>query len=498
MAELEALGGGLDAKALARLLDERATDLLVPYLSRRRWFGAKARRIRAVELLDWAALPDLDLLALWRIAYEAGPSESYFLPVVLRSVEATPPAPAIARLRIADGEQVLFDALSDPGFCLAFYQALAASHSLAGERGRFRFRPSSPLPAESGPPRVIAAEQSNTSVVFGQAAILKAFRRLAPGVNPDVEISRFLTLQTGFQNFPRALGDVSYEGDGDRPTLAFLQEFVPNQGDGWSYFLAGLAGVYGAAYGRGEGRDLVPDAARLGQVTGQLHLALASDPAHPDFAPQPASPGDVRHWRARLAADLDLALAALERRVGGNEEAAALLRRRRQLEAAVERFDTLETAELVKIRIHGDYHLGQVLRTAGDFVVIDFEGEPARSLEERRARQPAMKDVAGMVRSFNYAAWAGWFEHGRSDPALQGRAGEWDGRMRRAFWDGYRRTVANSPVLPADEETQALLLSFFELEKLVYELNYELNHRPDWLPIPLKGVLGVLERLEAP
>lgn len=488
----------LTSGRLGALLEARAAELLPAYLPGRRWFGAKARSIHSARLVDWAepGLPDgLALLGVWEVRYGDGSAERYHLPLAARPRAEAPPGDWLAEVEAPGAGLALFDAFADPAFSRRYLELLVEGRQLDGRRGVFGFHAGRGLGPIAGQPRLVGVEQSNTSVIFGRAAILKAFRRLAGGINPEVEVCSFLTERTGFTNLPRALGHASYQGrDGFQATVAFLQAFVANEGDGWSHFLRGL----GPYYAGGVAADLAPDARRLGQVTGQLHLALASDPGHPDFAPQPVEEADLDRWKAGLTASLDQAYAALFARRATLEphlgpHIGRLVEERERLLGAVQALGSADGG-LLKIRIHGDYHLGQVLRAGGDFIVIDFEGEPARPLEERRARQPALKDVAGMLRSFNYAAWAGWFEHAGSDPGLEPRAAAWDGRMRQAYWEGYRAAVGDAPLLPRSEAAQRRLLAFFELDKLVYELSYELNHRPAWLRIPLKGLLALLER----
>jgi trehalose synthase-fused probable maltokinase len=269
-------------------------------------------------------------------------------------------------------------------------------------------------------------------------------------------------------------------------TLAVLQEFVANTGDGWRYVLAALEGRGTAIEQAAD--PLIEDMRRLGEITGGLHVALASDPSDPDFAPQPVGPADIARWTSGIARDLDAPdIRRLLARSPALADGAA-----DRVTRALAALDRL--AGTVKTRVHGDYHLGQVLRTGDGFAIIDFEGEPARPLAERRARQAPLRDVAGMLRSLDYAAHAVAFaataERARALAALTA----WEQRARRAFLGGYRAAAARSPValLPTAETDLVAACAAFELEKACYELRYEMNNRPDWIAIPLAGITRIL------
>jgi trehalose synthase-fused probable maltokinase len=362
--------------------------------------------------------------------------------------------------------------------------------------------------------RRLRGEQSNTSIVCDDRLVLKVFRRLDAGESPELEVGRFLTLRARFPHVPQLAGFAGYAGPTGSPTVAVLTTFVPNDGDGWGWALARLRDYYAAARTRPAGEataagagTLVADdlaaARRLGEVTGELHVALASDPDDPAFAPEPVSPGDLEAWGAAVEARVAGALGELrcsgiaaaepgiERVLATAGTAAARIR------GAIGR---LAGVPLWKTRGHGDYHLGQVLRVAGPgdrFAILDFEGEPARPLAERRARHSPLRDVAGMLRSFTYASWAGLFEAAggpsaarrdieRGVPWESWRAA-WDAASGSAFLQGYLAATVERGVklVPASPEVLALLLSVFSLEKAAYEVSYEINNRPAWLPIPL-------------
>ncbi len=385
------------------------------------------------------------------------------------------------------------------------------------------------------PSRVGSAEQSNTSILYGKQLILKLFRRLQPGENPDVEIGRFLTEVAHFPNIPPFLGEIAMTRPGwTKTTLAMLQGLVANQGDGWQWFLDDLAQFFPSvvtlpappppqppsffmedkpdpAILEHAGASLKA-AALLGRRTAEMHLALATPTDDSAFAAEPLASEDLAHESSRLEAELASALEVLKHKISALDEAASenagmLLARRREFLARVRSVATLPPSGL-RIRIHGDYHLGQTLRVAtspaetggtdGDFVLLDFEGEPARSLAERRHKQSPLKDVAGMIRSFSYAASSALDRHtGSGDAAAERPNTEnlaawaqcWYSAASAAFLGAYRQTMdANPAILPADPECQALFGAYM-LEKALYELVYELNNRPAWVRIPLAGIL---------
>jgi len=349
-----------------------------------------------------------------------------------------------------------------------------------------------------------------------RAVILKSIRRPQPGVNPDVEVLGFLARRTGFRHVPPLAGWIDYlDAQENRATVAVLQGFVENAGDGWRYALAGLDALCEVLESPPglepapplEARiatlaaPLIGDVKRLGVVTGGLHAALASDPNETAFRPEPVAYEDVGRWCARIARELEEV--AFDTRAAGAASPPGLDMIRETLRGSGGRIDSavadvglLGSARTHKIRCHGDFHLGQVLKTADGFVVLDFEGEPARSLEERVSKQPPVRDVAGMLRSLSYAVHTAV---GRRPPekraaTLRGLAA-WERHARRAFFEGYEAAIRNSPVrlAPSSSDELARVCAVFELEKACYELRYELDNRPDWAPIPADGILQLLE-----
>jgi maltose alpha-D-glucosyltransferase/alpha-amylase len=540
---------GWEAVLDAPVREALERTVIPPFLRAQRWFGGKARRIEAVRFVDWAplqAVPRLEhlrtFLALVEVAFGDGATDLYFLPLGVATGPAAValseslPACVLARLRGPGGEAVLHDALADDGACAALLGAIAAGQEFPTRAGRIRAFPTAafagprgradvPLPATLGP-----ATSSNSLVLYGRRLLLKLFRRLEVGINPDFEVGRFLTEKGGFGRIPKVAGALEYHRPGSGPvTLAILQALVPHQGDGWGHAIAELGRYFERASGRMRGPDPVaPDdrpllelaasdpppgaletigaylhaAATLGRRTAELHLALADDRGDPAFTPEPLTAADLAALAAATLEQGHQALTALRDNLGRLPEelvpaAQRLLDEGPAALAGLGRAPAGAPAA-VKTRCHGDYHLGQVLWVDNDFVILDFEGEPTRTVAERRARQSPLKDVAGMLRSFDYAAHAGLFAFTQSHPDDFGRLGPWAVLWRQwtsaAFLREYRATAGGAAFLPAEPGALAALLDTFMLDKAFYELVYELNNRPDWVRIPLQGILSLLEQ----
>ena len=409
------------------------------WLVAQRWFRAKQRPIESVTEVECAPLGDAALVVL-EVAYaDDGPPERYLIPTV--------------------GDR---EPLDGEGAWSSLVRAIGAEEELRGAHGRFvcsRTDSLASLSSESLSERRLKVEQSNTSVVIGDRLILKLFRLLEPGENPDLEIGAFLT-DVGFPDTPAVAGAITYQPDeGEASAAAMLQELVPTTGDAWATMLAALAT---------DPVEGVRQAARIGEVTAAMHAALASRPDHPAFPARPASVGEAAGWRASAERQLTQAVGALS---GKNHD------RLVELAPAVrERFaDTFGSAsgQAPVSRIHGDYHLGQLLaRPDGGFSVIDFEGEPARPLAERRLPGSPLRDVAGLLRSLDYAARTAQ----RATPGFD--ADGWVGGARSAFIGAYG----------AIGPSEMSLVEAFELEKACYEVRYEASNRPDWLWLPLAAV----------
>jgi maltokinase len=421
---------------------ERALARLVP---EQRWFGAKARALARGGVVDWSPLSPPDcVLALWAAEFADGGRELFQLPYRGHG----------------DGLTI---SLAEPVLAHALLQRFGEPEPLATRQGRVEFALLAALPADSASlaVRPVGGEQSNSSIVFGERLILKAYRRLEPGESPELEVLRFLSAH-GFEHLPRLLGWYSYSGETLNATLGILQSYEPDARDGWVLALESLA-------------DPGPFLTRLhslGEVTARMHDALASDRDDPAFRPEaPAGDGGEEEARSLLAG------------LPVDGPAGPVHARRAEL---VEHLCSLRDSGAggLAIRQHGDYHLGQVLWGRDGWLVLDFEGEPARPLAERRHKSSPLRDVAGALRSFAYVA-----ETARSSgtPAPAG----WEDEARASFLDGYYGAVDDA-LLPPVGAPRDDLLAACELQKALYELRYELDHRPAWVRVPAAGLLRLL------
>ena len=556
----------------------RLEKVLPSYLQRQRWFGGKARTIQNVQLLDVIAVPGSPLvgamrLLLVQVKFTEGEPDIYSLPVVFAvggqaaNITGDHPRGGILRVERADGHEpaILCEAMWEDEFWQPLYNAVANRRVLKGRAGEVvaeqskRFRRltdalrtrggsnidarSVESPAENNAPTVAVhgGEQSNTSVVLGECLVLKVFRRLTAGENPDLELSRFLTDRTKLTCVPEFAGALTYQtpasggeeagsGNGKQMTLGVMHELVENEGDAWVYTLDEL-GRYAerveplirtetqaAPHHLESLPDLatqaVPNTASemigsylqsaelLGVRTGELHLALASGSGE-SFAPEPFTRLYQRSLYQSMRSQSKRALQLLRKRTADlPEDARAAGEQLCGLEEALlQRFHDLVDHPItaVRTRCHGDFHLGQVLFTGKDFVIIDFEGEPGRPTSERRIKTSPLRDVAGMIRSFHYASHAAL--RGQAPGALvpDNLTDEladwmqvWYTWSAAAFLRGYAATISGAGLVPEDPTEFRILLDAYLLEKAVYELTYELNNRPAWVKIPLEGILKLV------
>ncbi len=446
---------------------------LAAWLAGQRWYGTKSQAIAATEVQDAVTLaPDPALvLALVRARLADGRDERYQLVLSFAEADAVTrdDAPVVQRTATA----TVLDALADPGRARPLLTAIDAETTLDGDRGSFSFHRgdyTGPLDT-AGPVRPMGVEQSNSSIVFSDT-VLKVFRRLEPGVNPELEVLRFLT-RRGYPNIAPLRGWCDYRGPGNRATLAVAQRFFATAQGGWEMALERIGS---------DPERLLTELAELGRATAELHNALASDPDDPDFAPTQPDAGALAAAIAEIDADVQRVFA----RLPADERLAAIAGRGEELRGLLATASRSATGGRA-IRTHGDYHLGQTLHTAGGigWVIIDFEGEPARPLAQRRAKRSPLRDVASMLRSFAYATAATEMAGGSAPDGFEDRA-------RDAYLNAYLGVV-HPILLPDGDAAVTALLSLFELEKVVYELRYELDNRPDWLPIPAAGIRRLLE-----
>jgi maltokinase len=447
------------------------TDALARWLEGRRWYATKSRQVASLELEEAISLePGSPLvLGLAQAGFATGTHELYQLalsfiaPAELGDREAIQSTP----------EWVVVDAVADPELARELLQAIDEERTIETDEGCTRFcrvGGGGPLRHDAAV-RPMGVEQSNSSIVFADETVLKVFRRLEPGINPELEMLRFLT-ERGFQSIAPLQGYYEYESRALQATLGVAQRFYAEAVGGWELALDRI--------GKDPAAFLISLGA-LGEVTAALHNALASDHDDPAFSPEEPSSEAL----ALLVATIDEEIERVFVRLPDDDRVAALAGRGQDVREQLSQRAQLGVGGRA-IRTHGDYHLGQTLHVPGGWLIIDFEGEPARPLFERRQKASPLRDVAGMLRSFAYAASASAIQ--RSLPA----PGDFERRARETFLERYL-DVIDSALLPAGEAAIANLLSIFELEKAIYELQYELDNRPDWLPIPVAGITRLLE-----
>jgi maltose alpha-D-glucosyltransferase/alpha-amylase len=524
--------------------------VLPRYMTRQRWFGGKSRTLETVSIRDWAAVvsrPEPAFLVFVRAYYDDGNSDRYTLPLGIATgpwaeqLLQEQPQAVLARVQGPSGEGILFDAVRSDAFCLQLLTLIDAGRETRTQTGRIGgIQTTAYLPhrdaARSAGDALDAigrgsAQQSHTNILFGKTFLLKLFRRLDLGVNPDFEIGRFLTERTDFTHIPRTLGALEHRRPRFGPTtLGLLQSLVPNQGQGWEYILGVLGRYYEQVSSEQHRLERIeipttplfdlsaveppPDvfevvgtalrsAAVLGTRTGEMHLALAGAPDDPDFAPEPLTAEELAEMVGGLKHQALKAFATLRAGVDSLAEWQRDLAHR-VLDEGPRLLDTigainLDGTSVVKTRVHGDYHLGQVLWAENDFVILDFEGEPGRSMAERRAKKSPLRDVAGMLRSFDYAAYSELLtfthDHVENFDRLEPWARIWRTWTSAAFLRAYREAVAPAGMLPSDTTATGRLLDVFMLEKTLFELLYELNYRPDWAAIPMRGILNLLNAI---
>ncbi|MEO7938848.1 MAG: maltose alpha-D-glucosyltransferase [Burkholderiaceae bacterium] len=495
-------------------------DALPRFIEQQRWYASKGDPVKQVDIIDHALWADRGAAWLLPIVSLNGPAADarYFVPLALAwEEEDAARVQAIGFATVAKVRQqaqvgLMGDAYFDPAFATALVAAMRKGLDLDTAHGQLRFRPS-PRFAELGV-EIDALQvarpgghSSNTVVLLGDTLFLKAYRQLREGIHPELEMGRFLTDELAFANCVPVLGSLEYVAeDGQRMALAMVQAQVANQGDGWAFAVdylerylqavpAPLSPLDGADTREAHG-GFLSQIAVLGQRTAELHIALASTTGHAAFDPEPWTDADMVSWRAHAHAELAETLALLRVQLGRLDATAqpmaqALLERAPALQARINTMDAVPPGSF-KTRYHGDFHLGQVLVTGHDFVIIDFEGEPARAFAQRRAKGLPLRDVAGMLRSFSYARWTGLrrtSNAGLDDERLAQAAHAWEQATRAAFQQAYDATrSAGAAHAPRDHA----LLELFEMDKALYELRYEINNRADWVAVPLHGILELL------
>ncbi len=459
------------ARSLIEALDLEAVG---GWIEQQRWYASKSRHITGIEIdesVQIATDPAL-VLGLVQARFATGSHELYQLPIAfLTAAERADPAAITG----ANG-RIAVDAAADPELARDVLALIEMEAQLDGGDGTFRFqRPegSGRRVNPDGPARPIGVEQSNSSIVFGDATVLKVFRRLEPGINPELELLQFLTRHQ-YANIAPLLGWYQYDGRLFSATLGVAQRFFPDATGGWEMALDRIIT---------DPEGLLEDLGKLGTVTAELHNVLASDGGDAAFSPEEPSSESL----SLLTATIDEDIERIFVRLPDDDRVAAIAGRGQDVREKISMRSQLVLGGRA-IRTHGDFHLGQTLHRAGptEWLIIDFEGEPARPLFERRQKQSPLRDVAGMLRSFAYVASAVEIMRGQRTPE------DFEQRARRTFLEHYFARIEPS-LLPGGETAILNLLSIFELEKAIYELSYELDNRPDWLPIPVAGIARLLE-----
>jgi maltose alpha-D-glucosyltransferase / alpha-amylase len=523
----------------------RLASLLLEYVLPRRWFRAKSRTPRGAEIADLIPLdgpsganragsPAANWLALLAIAYDAGVGDLYVIPLATADrahvdvLRRTKPHAIIAPLACggdAASEAAMVDGLVTGQAARGLLDVMLAGREIRGLHGSLR---GNPFPEASARGKVATSErlavtvpdveQTNSTLMFGEHLLMKIYRQITAGPSPELEVGRFLTAHCDPPCAPRVLGALSYETfAGEVWNVAIAHEYLTNDGDAWSLALRELRAYFervSDAIARTGTSPPVESSAiaalvgrfqtlaqTLGKRTGQVHLALAGSTGSngdPLFAPEPLMPADRLAMVDRAAAMLHETLSALERHLDtlGPEARAMAESLRPNMDARARLAALLRRAlehplSVVKTRIHGDLHLGQVLSRGDDFVIIDFEGEPTRPLEERRAKSSPLRDVTAMARSFDYAAEAVLREVATEPErrrTLEPWAELWTREVTGAYLNAYLTTVKSASFIPERPEDLELLMAFHTLEKVIYELAYEINNRPDWIEIPLRGL----------
>jgi maltokinase len=449
---------------------------LASWVTAQRWFSSKSRDANEFRVLDLVVLATEDPVVAILIAearFDGGTHELYQVPIGVRPRSSGWTEGVI----FETDEHVVYDALVDEAADAVLAQQFATDTTIERPAGCVRFHWDKAVAPPSAQPvmRTMGAEQSNSSVVLDERLALKVFRRIQPGINPELEMLRFLASH-GFTHIAALAGWYGYSGELMDATLGVVQRYVAGARDGWELALEALVA---------EDRSFLGQLAELGSVTGRMHATLASAASDPDFLPEEPTPENL----SLLTATLD---ERIERVFDGLPELAALEPIAGREEEVRDHLQVLSHVGVGGrlIRIHGDYHLGQTVYGPDDWVILDFEGEPALPLLERRRKRSPLRDVAGMVRSFAYAASAARILRGANVPD------DWEDEARRRFLEGYMGAV-DPAILPAGEAAVQKRLAIFELERSIYELRYELDNRPDWVGIPVACISRLLGQMSA-
>jgi maltose alpha-D-glucosyltransferase/alpha-amylase len=474
-------------------------EVLAKFIEAQRWYAQKGEPVSRAEVKDHL-IWDVGGIG-WLLTFLHVKGGDYFLPLALgweddedhvRALSAL----AVARVRQQANVGVMADALADESFCRHVVKAIGEKRELPTAHGTLRFTPTSAFPSIAGSEVVsltmgaLHTQSTNTSVTLGERLFLKCFRRMRPGMHPELEVGRFLTEVAHFKNCVPLAGAVEYvPGSGESSAVALLQAYMPNQGDAWTYTLSYLERfVEGLRAEETHGAYLTL-IQTLATRTAELHRAFAMKSGDPAFEPEPFSAQDVEAWRARVREEAEQTFKLVER----HDKAKPIAAQKAKVLSFIDACPAPKRPTL-KTRHHGDYHLGQVLVSNNDFLIIDFEGEPSRPLAESRKKHSPLRDVAGMLRSFSYARGSTQLRE-RTEPGIE-RLGPalqaWEIATRKAFIEAYAAAMKASGVFESFDDMRGLL-QLAEMEKVLYELRYEAANRPDWIHIPVQGLMSLLE-----
>jgi maltose alpha-D-glucosyltransferase/alpha-amylase len=491
-------------------------DVLPVHLARTRWYPERSAQEIHPTLISAIPFCNVGDNRPWLAFFETtqrGATARYVLPLRIEWERFNPKGynpRALAAVRQGPREGTLLDVATDNFFITLLLSNLSEALIVEENGLRLEFRPTSKFldrPIKSHVHiRAVETEQSNSTALVDRDYVVKLYRKLEPGINPEIEVGRFLTEVAGFANTPALLGSVELAEGDTKSAIAVVHGFVENQGDAWT-----VTSAYLDRFGEeqrlveisehpGQSEEQLPYPhymSQIGRRVAEMHLALAGNNKLADFAPVPTRPEDVRNWIDDVMIRSERVFDALKQRRDTTKEVLIhqVLAQRTVLQ---DRLNALLPPDLggLKIRHHGDLHLGQILVANDDIFIIDFEGEPRRPLCERRRKGPAARDVAGLIRSIDYSATAALERALKIVADEQGKLGlalaDWRDRSAAVFLAAYRENMTNAPLWPNDPHAAAQMLNFFLLEKVFYEIEYELSHRPDWLRVPLMGMLRIL------
>ncbi len=475
----------VDLPAFERAALDELPAYLESALLSRRWFADKDRSVTGICIADWSSVSTDDgvlLLSIIDVEFETGPDATYAFPLFLQPGSRSS-CETLYSFSFGQQQWTVADGV-DAQLAASLISMIGSERSIQTRSGVIRSTCHAPLTANQLAERAIPsnAEQSNSSLLY-ETMIAKVYRKLMPGENPDVEIGRVLAQSERFAAMPRLIGSLEYTSPRAHYTLAMLQARIPSPQDGWSYLLDTLVAGDETAYTVGSA---------IGELTARMHIALSSVEFEPAFQPEASTEATIRGWRETTSSSASQVVASLKSQsacVSGEvaDLAAEVTEKSAMLDQLCSGFERLTGYPLV--RVHGDYHLGQVLRDErGTWWVVDFEGEPRRSIEERIQKTSPLKDVAGMLRSFSYAGGVA-----RQEGVDAQTAATWEQRTRAEFLQTYLSVIRNENphLLPADDASLFVALRAWELDKALYEVLYELSSRPDWLWLPLGAVAAM-------